>query len=174
MSRAAAPCITIRQATRADLPALEWDGAYAHFRRLFERTYEQAERGEAAMYLVEHPLDGIIGQAFVQFNSLRPELADGQTRAYVYSFRVKPAYRGRGIGTRLMHTIETDLRQRGFARVTLNVAKDNLLARRLYERLGYRVVASDPGHWSYIDHEGHRRFVSEPAWRMEKALSPAA
>ncbi|RMF50988.1 MAG: GNAT family N-acetyltransferase [Anaerolineae bacterium] len=162
--------LIIRAATRADLPALEWDGVYTHFRRLFQHAFEQTQRGEIGMYLAEVPGKGIVGQVFVQYDSLRPEMADGCTRAYVYSFRVKPAYRNRGIGTRLMQTVETDLKKRGFTRVTLNVARDNPDARRLYERLGYRVVGSDPGHWSYLDHEGHRRFVSEPAWRMEKTL----
>jgi ribosomal protein S18 acetylase RimI-like enzyme len=55
--------------------------------------------------------------------------------------------------------------------VTLNVAKDNPRARALYERLGYRVVDQDPGIWSYIDHNGRRQTMIEPAWRMEKTLS---
>jgi len=28
----------------------------------------------------------------------------------------------------------------------------------------------EPGEWSYIDHEGFRRYVVEPAWRMEKVI----
>jgi len=52
----------------------------------------------------------------------------------------------------------------------LNVSRDNLDARRLYERLGYRVVAGDPGRWSYLDEHGIRHDVNEPAWRMEKKL----
>ena len=170
VTRSPMPHYTIRTARRSDLPALEWDGAYTHFRRLFARAYEYVLRGEAAIFLAEHPQDGIVGQVFVQYESNRPELADGNERAYVYSFRVKPAHRGQGIGTRLMETVENDLRARGFRRVTLNVAKDNPRARQLYERLGYRVVGEDPGQWSYEDHNGHRRFVSEPAWRMWKEL----
>ena len=49
----------------------------------------------------------------------RPELADGIVRAYIYGFRVKPKYRNRGIGTRIMRTIEDDLEKRNFQQVTL-------------------------------------------------------
>jgi ribosomal protein S18 acetylase RimI-like enzyme len=69
-----------------------------------------------------------------------------------------------------MNTIESDLKQRGFQQVTLNVSQDNQDARRFYERLRYTVIAFDPGRWSYIDNEGKRRDVHEPAWRMIKDL----
>jgi ribosomal protein S18 acetylase RimI-like enzyme len=68
----------------------------------------------------------------------------------------------------MLETAESDLIRRGFERIALNVARDNESARRLYERRGYRVVAPEPGIWSYMDDEGRRQFVNEPAWRMEK------
>jgi ribosomal protein S18 acetylase RimI-like enzyme len=69
-----------------------------------------------------------------------------------------------------MHTVEDDLRTRGFRQVTLNVGQDNRDARRFYDRLGYTVVGADPGRWSYIDDKGKRRDMHEPAWRMVKDL----
>jgi ribosomal protein S18 acetylase RimI-like enzyme len=115
----------------------------------------------------------LIGQLFVQLESHRIELADGRTRAYIFSFRVRSDYRGAGIGTLLMQSAETDLEKRGYHSITLNVGRDNPGARRLYERFGYTVVADEPGSWSYLDHNGHRRHVHEPAWRMEKELVQA-
>jgi len=50
------------------------------------------------------------------------------------------------------------------------VAKRNAPARRLYQRLEYRVFSEDPGEWSYLDHLGQRREVSEPAFVLEKWL----
>jgi ribosomal protein S18 acetylase RimI-like enzyme len=93
------------------------------------------------------------------------------TRAYVYALRVRPAYRGMGVGTRLIQNSETDLFKRGFRHITLNVSRDNLPALHLYKRLGYRIVAADPGRWSYLDEKGVRHNVHEPAWRMEKMLN---
>ena len=68
----------------------------------------------------------------------------------------------------MMQVVEADLRSRGFHWVTLNVARDNIRARDLYERIGYHVVAPEPGIWSYPDHNGVWHTIEEPAWRMEK------
>jgi ribosomal protein S18 acetylase RimI-like enzyme len=162
--------VLIRVATLDDLPALEWDGEFAHFRRLYQDVYQSSRRGEAVLWVVEVPGVGVVGQAFVQLSSARMELANGSTRAYVYGFRIQPAYRSQGIGTRLLQRVEADLFGRGFRRVVLNVSRENHSARRLYERLGYRVVAAEPGRWSYLDQFGRRQEVDEPAWRMEKPL----
>ncbi|OGO62789.1 MAG: hypothetical protein A2Z45_05920 [Chloroflexi bacterium RBG_19FT_COMBO_55_16] len=160
----------IRKATREDLPSLEWDGEFTHFRRLFAEAYRYTETGEALMWVAEQIDTGIIGQLFVLMESLNTTLADGHTRAYIYGFRVRPAYRGAGVGSRLLQTAETDLARRGFRLICLNVARVNQDARRLYERFGYRVVAAEAGIWSYLDEHGRRRQVNEPAWRMEKKL----
>ena len=162
--------VCIRQAEKADLTALEWDGEYTHFRRLYADTFMMVEQGMASIWIAELDGSGLIGQCFVSLKRNRPELADGSVRAYIYGFRVKPTYRNRGIGTHIMTTIEEDLRKRKFQLVTLNVGQNNHAARRFYERLGYVVVGSDPGYWSYIDDKGRRIDMHEPAWRMVKTL----
>ena len=162
--------VSIRQATRDDLVALEWNGEYTHFRRLYAEAYMMVEQGNGIIWIAEADGDGLLGQCFVSLKGNRPELADGVNRAYVYGFRVRPQFRSQGIGTRLMHVIEEDLWKRGFRQVTLNVGKDNHQARCFYARLGYSVVGSDPGRWSYIDDKGKRRDMHEPAWRMIKNL----
>ncbi len=163
--------VHFRIAKREDLPALEWGGDYAHFRRLFREVYEASRQGKSIMWVVDLPGPGIIGQLFVQLSSARSELADGATRAYLYSFRVKPAYRNHGIGARLLQVVEADLVKRRFQWVTLNVGRDNPRARRFYEKHGYQMVAAEPGRWSYLDEEDRRHEVYEPAWRMEKNLA---
>lgn len=160
----------VRYAHEADLPALEWDGEYAHFRRLYQDVYHSAQRGDALLWIAELPGAGLIGQLFVQLRSARLELADGAHRAYVYGFRIKPEHRRQGLGTYMLALAESDLSRRGFRRVVLNVNRDNPDARRLYERLGYRVVGDEAGRWSYLDQYGVRQEVDEPAWRMEKEI----
>jgi len=162
--------VVYRQANRSDLLALEWDGEYAHFRRLYAEAYRYAELGQAVIWVAELEETGIIGQLFVHLKSDRKELADGRLSAYVYGFRVRPAYQSKGIGTRLLQVAENDLRHRGFKIVNLNVGQDNGRARIFYERMNYHVIGTDPGRWSYYDHHGKRQDVSEPAWRMQKEL----
>ena len=60
----------------------------------------------------------------------------------VFSVAVQPRFQGRGIGTLLMHHAETRARLAGLSVCALGVEADNDGARRLYERLGYQVVAT--------------------------------
>lgn len=162
--------VEFRTIRSSDLPELEWDGEFRHFRRLYKDVYQSTLAGRAVMWVAVVKPHGVIGQVFVQLDSARRELADGLDRAYVYGFRVKPAYRNLGVGGRMLQVVENDLRQRRFRFVTLNVGRENPDALRFYERWGYQVVAAEPGRWSYVDDQDQRREVVEPAWRMQKAL----
>ena len=162
--------VHIRHASRNDLPALEWGGEYAHFRHIFAEAYRLMETGGAVMWVADLMVEGLIGQLFVQMYHQNHSKSINTSYAYIYGFRVRPEYRGIGIGSHLLQTAENDLLHRDFQRVALNVARDNEAAKRLYERFGYQVVAPEPGIWSYLDDKGNRRFVSEPAWRMEKVF----
>ena len=162
--------VNVRPLVKKDLKALEWDGEFTHFRRLYADSYEKVLAGESQMWVADLPGTGIIGQVFIQLICGRPELANGCTHAYLFSFRVQPAFRNLGLGSLILETVENDLRKRGYTTLTLNVAKDNPRARKLYERHGFKVTGQEPGVWSYLDHEGKWRHVNEPAWRMEKTL----
>jgi ribosomal protein S18 acetylase RimI-like enzyme len=162
--------VKIRTITENDLPALEWEGEYTHFRRVYAEAFHRMLRGQSVLWIAELPDVGVVGQVFIQLNCDRPELADGVRRAYFYSFRVRKQYRSKGVGSKIMAFVEEDLRRRGFQYITLNVARDNPRAQRLYIRQGYHVIAPEPGIWSYQDDKGIWHRVEEPAWRMEKAL----
>jgi ribosomal protein S18 acetylase RimI-like enzyme len=163
--------VLFRHVDSKDLYALEWEGEYSQFRRVYADVFRRSQEDKAAMWVAELPKVGIIGQVFVQLTSdYRPELANGKTRAYVHAFRVRPAYRDSGLGTCLMQTVENFLVARDFRNIYLTVAQDNLGARRLYERLGYKVVAVEPGHWSYRDEKGKLCHMVEPSWLMWKSI----
>jgi len=163
--------LIIRQVREADLPALEWEGEYQKYRRMFSNLYKESIAGRTLLWVITLPGGGFIGQAFVMLKSIEREAADGRNRAYLFAFRVKPAWRNYGIGQHLMRFVESDLSERGFNFVTLNVAKDNHRALRLYKRLGFRVIGSRAGDWTFRDHEGRLQHVHEPAWRMIKGLN---
>lgn len=161
--------VKIRTIRKSDLPAMEWDGEYTHFRRVYAEAFERTKSGRTIIWIAE--LDGkVIGQLFVQL-MCDPETANADCRSYIYSFRIREPWRSGGLGTMMMETVERYLYDRGYVISTLNVAQTNHDAMRLYERLGYEVVGTDPGRWSYPDEKGTWHLVEEPAWRMEKRLT---
>ncbi|MGQ0603178.1 MAG: GNAT family N-acetyltransferase [Anaerolineales bacterium] len=186
-----ATLIRIRPARENDLPALEWDGEYRHYRRVYQQTFDDVRKGRRLMLLAVAE-NAIIGQVFVQLQGGTDWGARGGTtaeeplgstlprsptarsrggkRGYVYAFRVKPDWRRRGVGRQLMAAAETELLRRGFHLAVIAVAQNNPDARRLYERLGYVVFSEDAGIWHYTDADGVQRRVEEPSWLMDKRL----
>ncbi|MBI9046181.1 MAG: GNAT family N-acetyltransferase [Anaerolineaceae bacterium] len=162
--------IIIRLVRKHDLPALEWDGQFKHYRNLYAEAFERQENGLGLMWIATLPFSKLVGQIFIQFICNRPELANGTNRAYFYSLRIKDQYRNQGIGSKLISWVENDLKSRGVEFLTLNVTKENTRAIQLYERMGYKIKAHEEGRWFYKDHKNIRRNVHEPSWRMEKLL----
>ena len=76
---------------------------------------------------------------------MRPLPSEGSMRmprrGALIGIAVDEDWRGRGIGTALLHAAEDWARDRGFDTLELDVADPNRDARRLYERLGYGLVA---------------------------------
>jgi ribosomal protein S18 acetylase RimI-like enzyme len=162
--------VVMRPAVRDDLPKLEWYGAYAYARNFIRKAYSEQLQGRRLMLVAD--LNGFpVGQVYLQFIANNHSIADGRSRAYLYSFRVIDHLRRCGIGSLLMQHAEQVLRQRGFEYVFLQVAKTNPEALRLYQRLGYHISGEDPGQWSYLDHRGVVQHVNEPVWVMQKALA---
>ena len=160
----------IRPLLETDLPRLEWDGEFKHFRKLYRQHYQNSCSGSTLIFIAESETGHLAGQVFVLLYSREKSIADGIKRAYVFSFRVKPQYRKIGLGTSIMKFTEDNLLNRGYSEIRLNVAKENLEALHLYKTLGYRIIGSDPGIWNYQDHEGVWQSVREPAWQMLKLL----
>ncbi|MFY9915521.1 MAG: GNAT family N-acetyltransferase [Nocardioidaceae bacterium] len=62
--------------------------------------------------------------------------------AFVYALDVDAAHRRRGYGQAIMEAAMQECRDRGIATMGLNVFGHNDTARRLYERLGFRVAST--------------------------------
>lgn len=56
---------------------------------------------------------------------------------FVENVAVDPAWKGRGLGRRMMAWLEAEGRRRGCAKITLDAYASNSAARAFYERLGY-------------------------------------
>ena len=76
-----------------------------------------------------------------------------------------PEYRGRGIGTQLLHRLLALLRENGFSRVSLSVQKENP-ALRLYLRAGFRIAAHRGNEYLMLwelEHEKRQRILDARA-----------
>lgn len=161
--------VHIRQATVQDLPALEWDGEYIHFRRVYQEAMKEAIKGRRVI-LVADCGGELIGQIFVNYHSTWRNSRPGQLTGYLHSFRVKSAYRNQGVGRSLIEAAESKLVEKGFQRVVISVGKRNTGALRLYQKLGYEIFREDPGRWSFLDHRNQIQHITEPAFILRKRL----
>lgn len=162
--------VIFRHVLYEDLEELEWDGEYSHLRRVYASAYQRSKEGRNVLWVADHPTAGIIGQVFIQLISSRTDLADGNIRAYLYAFRIRKQYRNMGLGTKMIALVEKDLLRRGFSEITLNVSKENKLAIRLYEKVGFQIEGHESGEWTFRDQYNRLRHVVEPAWKMVKVI----
>jgi GNAT superfamily N-acetyltransferase len=85
---------------------------------------------------------------------------------------VRPDRRDEGIGTRLLEVAESEAGRRGFERLGLGVAVDNVGARRLYARRSYVPAEAEPYLVTYAAYgdDGVQRVVNELTLFLVKAL----
>lgn len=140
--------VTIRTAVPQDLPALEWWGWFAQQRAIIRAAFASHERG-TGVFLVATSAGHPVGQAWVDLARHGTE-----SRAVIWAVRVLPGLRGAGIGSRLIAACEDEMRRRGIAVSEIGVEDENEAARRLYERLGYRVTGLEESSRAYPDPAG--------------------
>ena len=67
---------------------------------------------------------------------------------HINNVALRPALRGQGLGTALMHHVFGEARRLGAGRATLEVRASNVAARRLYERLGFYVSGTRRNYYT--------------------------
>lgn len=162
--------LQIRDAAVSDLPAMEWEGEYRRYRRVYRQAMKEAEKGRRIILVAEIG-DFVVGQIFIHFHTKWSFRFKDRKTGFLHSFRVRENYRKQGIGTKLIQSAEAELLEQRFRRAAIAVGKDNADALRLYQELGYKVFTEDPGRWSYTDNEGQLQQIAEPSWVLEKWLS---
>ncbi|MEF2232366.1 MAG: GNAT family N-acetyltransferase [Pseudodesulfovibrio sp.] len=136
--------VTIRPASRADLPALErllreaFDASYALFMpAAYVRDWRMSE--EPARTLRKRLGDmavAVSGETVVGFAA-----TENDTLAELW---VDPDRKRRGIGAKLLHWAEDRLRDRGSGAVTLSCYERNRNGLDFYRAMGYTVTSRSP------------------------------
>jgi hypothetical protein len=54
--------------TREDLPGLEWNGEFSHFRNVYLGVYRRMQQGTNEAWVAEAPREGIVGQCFYNWS----------------------------------------------------------------------------------------------------------
>jgi RimJ/RimL family protein N-acetyltransferase len=155
--------ITVRHATvydAASLAAVELASWRAAYRGLMPDAFlddlsEAEKTADWRQNLLKHGTSGrkrvvvaVSDTGVIGLVRVGPIMDEGEV-GLVYLLYVLPAYWGYGVGTALMRAGMNELRDLGMGDAVLWVLRDNLRARRFYERLGWtpdgRTVNEDYG-----------------------------
>jgi ribosomal-protein-alanine N-acetyltransferase len=71
--------------------------------------------------------------------------------AEIITIGVHPDFRGTGIASAMLVLAESEIAKAGVQKIFLEVAEDNLPARKLYEKNGYKQIAKRPKYYDGID-----------------------
>ncbi len=102
--------------------------------RLFDDAVVPASAFKLFFAVVGDELCGMLSLA------IAPTTQGAACFGYLDDIFVLEQYRGQGIGTKLMREALNHARKSGCVRVELGTRRDNIRARRLYERLGFEEV----------------------------------
>lgn len=162
--------VKIRLLREEDLPELEWGGEYSRYRRIYREIYRNSQKGISLPYVAETADDGIIGQVFLTKKDPNPSYCPRSSYFFLSSFRIKPQFRGRGLGNRMMQICFRDVRNHRLREIFLNCSSDNNRARHFYERHGFRIIRLDEGNWTFINEEGYVVTEAQSAYLMRRTL----
>jgi ribosomal-protein-alanine N-acetyltransferase len=102
-------------------------------------AWELQDRTRCHIYVVRTPEHAVAG--FCAFWLVADEV-------HINNVALRPALRGRGMGTALMRHVFAEARRLGARRATLEVRASNAGARRLYERLGFTVSGTRRNYYT--------------------------
>jgi len=149
------PELTLRPMTRAEFE--EWlprqAAGYAELIAASGAMPAQAAREKAERDTARYFGDGEVTPGQLVFRIMAGPVAVGwlwlgvpgpdpdPRMAWVFEIEIEAPFRGRGYGRTAMRLAEDEARARGMTSLGLNVHGQNMVARSLYESLGYEVTA---------------------------------
>lgn len=144
LAKRAGPQVEVRPAVPKDRQAFlvlaealyQEFGEHRPSSRRLAKLFDDAVAGDSPFTLFV----AVVGDELCGMLSLAiaPTTQDAGCFGYLDDVFVLEQYRGQGIGTKLMREALNHARKSGCVRVELGTRRDNVRARRLYERLGFQ------------------------------------
>jgi ribosomal protein S18 acetylase RimI-like enzyme len=92
---------------------------------------------KSVLYVLEDDDGGYAGHLWL---SEQEDVRTGIPKLWVTTMAVVQKHRSRGWGRMLVERVEEEARSRGLTRIGLGVDADNVVARKLYEEMGFETV----------------------------------
>lgn len=127
----------VRKIRTTDLPLLTQLFNYKDVNDMIAENTRDIEAGIIDIFAL---FDGakIIGELRVKYISDDNRFTEKGKRAYLYAFRVHQKYQGKGLGSFLLENVLLILAENGYREFTVGVEDDNLRARYMYEKNGFK------------------------------------
>lgn len=68
-------------------------------------------------------------------------------KGFITQVMVSSLFQGQGLGTRLLKQCEVECKAHGMKALGLEVRRDNLRAKKLYEHIGFKICGETKGGW---------------------------
>jgi ribosomal protein S18 acetylase RimI-like enzyme len=136
--------LIIRPARRDDLETVSTleRGCFNTY-TLSKRQLQYLQQRDTTVFLVAERAGQIVGEGIALCRRHAKQSPSGRA----YSLAVDPAFRGQGIGERLMRAMLDELGRRAVRRIYLEVEATNAPAIHLYQRLGFRAIGQLPDYY---------------------------
>lgn len=141
-------CMAVRLAAAADLPLA------SQLLHDFNTEYDEPTPAPevlagrlAELTDTDVLLAGEVGVVVLRF---RPSLWTANLECYLAELYVQPAHRGKGIGHALLQAAIEHARSKGADYMDLGTSEDDVAARHLYEKLGFRRTEGDGGPLMFV------------------------
>ncbi|MEM1705369.1 MAG: GNAT family N-acetyltransferase [Thermosphaera sp.] len=138
-------CLRIRRFRRDDLESvlIVERECFSESERFDQLTFTYYLRLDSIFLIAEWCDKSVVGYALGFFE-------DPMT-VHLASIAVRPLFRRRGIGERLIEEFESIAREKGAKKIVLEVRVSNVVALNMYRKRGYRVVKRLPRYYGFED-----------------------
>jgi len=156
--------IKLRFCVEQDLEKLEWFGMFYEHREIFRDQFQRHLKNENLMLIAEFN-EFPVGQVWIDVKTFSEE-----STALIWALRVHPIMQNLGLGTFLIKKAESIINAAGYNYSQIEVEKNNVRAKLLYERLGYNVIKEVNETSSYSSPDGQIKQQTFYLYRMKKKI----